>query len=83
MNSGDSPLSADELATLLRAKADRLESGERDAVVRETLELLAREPGVVERGYVNVDGRISFGRVHAQKEGVGLFMPDDVDGDGE
>lgn len=72
-------LNDDELATLLESKADALRSGSRprDDVVRETLKLLGDEPDVVERGYVNVDGRISFGREHAGEDGVGLFMPDD------
>lgn len=81
MSSSETSLSDDELATLLRAKADRLEAGERTAVVREILELLGGEPDVVAREYVNVDGRISFGREHAGEDGVGLFLPDDVGGE--
>lgn len=72
-------LTDDEIATLLESKARSLRDAERDRtdVVREILELLADEPDVVEREYVNVDGRISFGREHAQEEGVALFLPGD------
>lgn len=82
MSSSESKLSADELATLLESKAAKLRSSDdREQTVREILRLLGDEPGVVEREYVNIDGRISFGREHAGEDGIGLFLPDDVDGD--
>lgn len=80
--SSSASLDADELATLLESKAAKLRSGDdREQTVREILRLLGDEPAVVEREYVNVDGRISFGRQHAGEDGIGLFLPDDG-GDG-
>lgn len=75
-------LSDDELATLLESKARALRDGDRDRVtlVRELLDLLGDEPTVVERTYVNVDGRISFGREHGGEDGIALYLPDGVDG---
>lgn len=85
MSSTESKLSTDELGVLLESKAAALRSGDRDrdVVVREILQLLADEPGVVHREYVNVDGRISFGREHAGEDGIGLFLPDVVDDGGD
>jgi len=82
MSSSESKLSADELATLLESKAAKLRSGDgREQTVREILRLLGDEPGVVDREYVNVDGRISFGREHAGEDGIGLFLPDETGGE--
>ena len=77
----ESKLSTDELATLLESKADRLrEPGvDREQVVREIMRLIGDEPGVVEREYVNVDGRISFGREHAEEQGTAIFLPEGGD----
>lgn len=77
-----SKLSDSELAMLLEGKADALKQGDRsrEEIVREILELLGGEPGVVERSQVYDDGRTSFGRKHAG-DGIALFMSDDSGGD--
>lgn len=77
-------LSDEELAMVLRGKADKLAAGEKDreAVDRELAELLAADleaaaEKLVRRGPTQRQGRVSFGRPNEGREGLALFVPDD------
>jgi len=73
-------LSNDELALILKAKARKLEDGNKNREeLRDGLfELLTDLQGVkVKRGSLQSQGRVSFGRSNEGVEGRALFIADE------
>ncbi len=78
-------LSDNDLALVLEGKAQKLEAGDksRAEVTRELAErvaddLEAHDYDLVKRGRLQSQGRASFGRSKEGRDGLALFLPDDL-----
>lgn len=70
-------LSDEEVGLLMQGKARKLLTGEktREEFRLDLVKILAAEPGVISRKTsLRSQGRCSFGRKNAGREGVGIFV---------
>jgi len=74
-------LSYEDIGLILSGKAEKLESGENGAVIREIVDTLARAESVLAERDTRVksQGRVSFGRPNGDIQGRGILITEDQD----